>query len=140
MLLEAQHLIAIHRLDPEAWATLAAEYADWVEHTAFDFEFCDVLVDRLEAIIGLASPRQRIAAILATAHLAESHNRWFVMRRVLNLCGRDMDPTIAKRISMEIRLDDFRNREFRACAERVSDSIERYHPEIRDALRDGGRS
>lgn len=42
-------------------------------------------------------------AASAAAQLGHSHNRWNVMKRVISMCGRNIDDAVAQRVAIEIR-------------------------------------
>jgi hypothetical protein len=77
---------------------------------------------------------QKSAAVLAGAALAEHHNRWYVMGRIVNLCKPTMDEVVAKRISIDIRAQEVES-DFRACAERIHRNVTDFHPIIAEAIK-----
>jgi eukaryotic-like serine/threonine-protein kinase len=70
---------------------------------------------------------------MAAAEMAIEHNRWFVMGHVVRLCGPTMDEQLAERLAIEIIVEAAHQR-FKQCAERLSKSIEDYHPRIAEIL------
>ena len=87
-------LKALQGLDQDLFEPLVRFYAEWVERTNFDWLFCDVVIPRLEAAFAVAAVGGRAELALASAKLGRSHNRWFVMRRVLAMCGPALDDAI----------------------------------------------
>lgn len=128
---EAIHIL--HTLDPSVWIRFADEYCEWVETAAFDFGVCDVVVRRLEVFFELGNAETKAKSVLAAAELGCSHNRWFVMGRVLNLCGPGLDEHLAQRIAIEIMASDA-TYNFRRCMEAINFKIESYHPKIAAVL------
>ena len=100
--LDDDTLTRLNDIDAERWQALAISYTDWVEHAGFDFAYCDVLIRRLETIFHLGTIDTKARAVLAAASLGSSHNRWYVMRRLLTLCGATLDDRLAQRISIDI--------------------------------------
>lgn len=129
---ELRHL---NTVDPDVWTRFADEYCEWVEYVGFDFGICDVVVRRLEALFELGNAEVKAKAALAAAALGRSHNRWFVMGRVLKLCGPALDDLLAQRIAIEITASNAKHN-FRRCAVATLKDIDAYHPKIADVLRD----
>lgn len=129
-----EELRVLYDLEPNLWARFAGEYCEWVEKVGFDFGVCDVVVKRLEVLFELGSPQVQAQTVLAAAELGRSHNRWFVMGRVLKLCGPTMDDTLAHRIAIEIMASDARLN-FRLCAQKINRSVDDYHPRIAEILK-----
>lgn len=131
--LDEERLAALHAADPDGWEELAREYCGRVSGHGFEFEHCDVLIRRIEKIFELGSVTMKAAAALAAAELAYSHNRWFVMRRVLTMCGPGLDENVAERVAIEI-VAERKQYAFAVCASRISHVIKDYHPAIADVL------
>lgn len=127
------HLSALIARDEHVEA-IALAYCDWAKRTGFPFAFCDVLIKRLEVLF-TTSPSLTIkaAAALAAAEVGSSHNRWFVMGEVLDMCGPTLTTDVAERIAIEIQIDGY-ERQFRRCAEGISRSTLYYHPKIAAVL------
>ena len=73
------------------------------------------------------------AAAIAGAVLGSSHNRWFVMGRVVRMCGSDLEDLVAQRIAIEIRVEEM-HREFINCANESRNKVSNYHPQIVEVL------
>jgi eukaryotic-like serine/threonine-protein kinase len=123
----------LYALDSDVWTRFADAYCEWVDRVGFDFGVCDVVVRRLEAVFQLGETEIKAKAVLAAAELGHSHNRWFVMGKVLKLCGAGIDDLLAQRISIEIVASDAK-RNFRSCAEGVKKELSAYHPAIAAVL------
>ncbi len=119
--------------DPEVWEELARLYCQWISEREFGFETCDVLVKRLEKTFSLGSIGVKASVALAAAHLGRSHNRWFVMRRLLDMCGPNLDEKVAERIAIEIVAEEVQE-DFVKCAEQIYRKPEQYHPVIATVL------
>lgn len=131
--LDEDALSALASVSPDAWKYVALEYCDWISDTSFSFEYCDVLIKRLEHLFNNGDLECKGAAALAAAEMAYSHNRWFVMGYVLKLCGPALDDAAAQRIAIEIRAADA-SPSFVRCAEAIGKSLADYHPQIAGAL------
>ncbi len=110
---------------------LALRYADWA-HGSFGFDYCDVLVRRLELIFEFGSISTRGAVAVAAAELGWGHHRWYVMRRVRNMCGPGLEDQVAKRIAIEIQANEAK-KQFLSCLD-GNDLDESYHPVIAEVL------
>ena len=132
--LDQEKLEALHAVDEDWWQRLAARFCQWVRFGNFDFAFCDVLIGRLEAIFARGNVSLKAAAAVAGACLGADHNRWFVMGRVLNMCGKTMDGPVAERIVIEIIADRLEYT-FERCATGISRTVDAYHPRIAERLK-----
>lgn len=90
---------------------------------------CDVLVRRLELIQDLGDLECKARAVVAAAVLGSSHRRWYVMRRLMGMCGPHLDERTATRIAIQIRVEEVQQR-FQNCAEELKRSYDCYHPKI----------
>jgi hypothetical protein len=131
--LDEDALNALYALDTDLWKFVALQYCEWAESSSFSFEYCDVLVKRLEFVFQGGDLECKAAAALAAAEVARSHNRWYVMGYVLKMCGPNLTDNEAQRIAIEIRAADAANN-FIRCAEGISRTAAAYHPRIAAAL------
>src|SRR5262249_51361526 len=126
-------LAALLAISPDAWKIIALEYCDWVASAQFSFEYCDVLVKRIEHIFVNGDLECKGLAAISAAQLASSHNRWFAMNYVVHLCGPALEEQAAQRIAIEIRAADATGN-FRRCALVIRKSEKDYHPRIAEVL------
>ena len=124
--------VLLERLDHEVWEAFGEEYCSWARGS-FSFAYCDVLIRRLEIFFEHGSPGMKARVAIAAAILGASHNRWFVMERLMKMCGPELDDQIAQRISIEITVEEVES-SFMQCAERISREITDYHPRIATLL------
>ncbi|WP_417622937.1 serine/threonine protein kinase [Parasphingorhabdus sp.] len=78
-------------------------YAEWVTEGTFDFDFCDVLVNRLNAFMADDSLELRAECLMAMLKMGTSHNRWYVERTFYGKCKENMEDGLAKRLAVEFR-------------------------------------
>lgn len=130
--LDEDILNGLYEIEPELWQIVALAYCEWA-HGSFDFNYCDVIINRLEIIFNLGNLDSKSAAAIAGAVLGHSHNRWFVMRRVIRICGSDLEDLVAQRIAIEIRVEEV-HKDFIYCATTSRHSISDYHPQIAEVL------
>jgi hypothetical protein len=119
--------------DPEAWHELVTKYCEWVNEEYFDFNYCDVIVQRLSRIFFHGPIDIKALSMLAGARLGESHNRYYVMDRVLTLCGPSLPDDVAHRIAIEILASEMQP-QFRACATVIDREVTAYHPRVAAVL------
>lgn len=131
--MDESNIMDFVRLDEGYAATIALEYIEWVRTGNFSYEFCDVLAVRLKALTKLADVDVKANAIMALARMGKHHNRWYVMRTLLRLCNENMDSRLAERIAIEIQVEDA-YWDFVNSASRTSNTINVYHPAIREVL------
>lgn len=135
-----EQLAALAERFPDEWDRIALAYCDW-SMGSFVYEFCDVLIGRLEAVF--RAPRSsldvRAAALMAAARLGRAHNRWFVMGRVMRMADDTLEEDLAERIAIEIQANDAAD-DFLKCAKHITRTIQGYHPRIVEVLQlsDGG--
>jgi eukaryotic-like serine/threonine-protein kinase len=91
------------------------------------------VVGRLECIFEIGSLERKATAALATAELRVSHNRWYVMRRLMAICGPSLDEIVAKRIAIEIIVEEAQYR-FTATAAGIGMTVSSLHPLIAEVL------
>ncbi len=123
----------LHFVDEALWKSLALDYCDWVGETGFDFEFCDLLIQRLISVFDHGDVELKASAALAAAELGSSHNRFYVMTRVLRMCNKSMELPVAERLSVDIKAFAA-ERNFCRCAEVLGQSLSVYHPKIQSAI------
>lgn len=125
-------LAFFRELDHDCWNDLVEFFLAWSEGS-FGFAYCDVLIGRLEKIYQIGSVGQKAAATLVAAKLGSSHNRWYVMNRVIYLTDKSIDRTLAQRIAIEIRVQGYQEY-FLRCAEVISKDISDFHEIIAEVL------
>ncbi len=112
-------------------------FADWVKKTSFGFDQTDAIANRLEAFIEKCDFETQVECLLSMLELGISHNRWFVERKFVRLCGASMDEGLAKRMVVQLHVagksvcQDFEQLERSISFNRVH-----YHPRIFKALGD----
>ena len=131
--MDEEALAALLIIDADIWKFTALQYSEWAEVTSFNFEYCDVLIKRLEQVFLAGDLECKGAVALAAAQMARTHNRWYVMGYVLRLCGPTLDDNEAQRIAIEIRAADA-GENFIRCADGIGQKTDAYHPKIAAVL------
>ena len=133
--LDEERLLILHDQDIRQWERVIQHYCGYTKIGGFAFDYCDVLVRRLQQIFDIGSLDAKAAAVLAGAEIARSHNRYFVMGRVVEMCGRSMELVAAQRIAVEIKVADAEE-SFRVCVEGIGHELSDYHPIIIAAIKE----
>lgn len=133
--IDEDRIAELFKLDGSMWKLLMADYCEWIVTGGFDFAYCDILAQRLAAIFDLGDIEVKAMAATAAAQLGSSHNRYYVMGRVLKMCAPDLDDNVASRICIDIRAFEIEN-DFRRCADVIGSPYSAYHPEIRATISD----
>lgn len=106
-------------------AAIIEKYCIWVRGTSFSFYFSDIVCDRLTEIFDNGGVEEKALALTSLIMLAESHNRWYIMRELLIRCSEDkLSKEESKRLSIEIKLENV-ERQFRRCLEEIEWQSER---------------
>ncbi len=123
-------------IDRGLWKQLVLIYFDWVYNKSFPFDYCDVVVGHLYKAFAITTDLEiKARAALTAAELGRSHNRWYVMQRVIRMCSPEISENLANRLNIEIHVDGNQAKEnLRICAIRINLSVNSYHPEIIKAI------
>ena len=107
-------IMIVKRCDGAA-AAIVEKYCNWVRATSFAFHFSDTVCSRLTSIFDNGTPANKAMAFVALIQLAESHNRWYVMRQMLACGAKDKNPKeIARRLAIEIKTEEVQH-QFQRC-------------------------
>ncbi|WP_287214761.1 protein kinase, partial [Mesorhizobium sp.] len=83
---------------------ISIAFSNWITESAFSFDLCDALANRLEEFFRSTDFEAKVECLMAMLELGTSHNRWFVERKFVSLCGPGMDENLAKRLSVQFRI------------------------------------
>lgn len=131
-ILDEDHLTAIAAKDLVTWDVLARDFCRWTDKPHV-FAFCDVLVRRLERVFEIGGLEIKALAAIGIAKLGASHNRWFVMGRLVAHCGPNLQNEVAARLAIEIFVEDAQD-DFVQSAEGISLDKTAYHVRIAAVL------
>lgn len=126
----------LYSLDEELFNDLAIMYFDWIYDERFGFGYCDVIIGYIRNIYDLTKDLEvKAKAVISSAELAQSHNRWYVMREVVNMANKKISDDLAYRISIEIDSNTDRNKyNLNECVDRIHLHISSYHELIENTL------
>jgi len=83
---------------------IGCAFAQWVSNSAFNFDYCDALANRLEDFFNRTEFEVKVECLLALLYMGISHNRWFVEWKFMRFCGSEMDINLAKRVAIQFRI------------------------------------
>lgn len=100
----SDHLVFLQATAPDLLMAFSGYYIEYVEYGRgnFDFNYCDVIADKLTWLFNLGDVAIRAKTLLALLALGVSHNRWFVERRFQNLADATLDAATAERVVTEV--------------------------------------
>lgn len=104
------HLEALRVNAPDLLSAFGGYYIDYVNcgRGRFNFDYCDVIADKLTWLFELGDIGVRANSLLAMLGLGTSHNRWFVERRFVQLAGATLDSPTAERMVLEVEVRGLR--------------------------------
>lgn len=103
------HLIQLRDEAPDLLAAFSSYYLDYVDRGegGFDFDYCDVIADKLSWLFDLGERATKAKVILSLLVLGTSHNRWKVEHMFMRLAGAALDGPVADRICTEVEVSGF---------------------------------
>ncbi len=102
--LTADRIKVLCDADSDAAKRIGLVFADWVATTAFNFDHCDAIANRVEVFFENGDLETKVECLIAFLEMGTSHNRWYVERKFVRLCGPDMDENLAKRLVVKIHI------------------------------------
>ena len=131
--LDEEKIVEIHGIHAVVWRRIALTYCRYAEGR-FPFARCDEVVDCLDAIFELGDVEVKAASVLSLAVLGLRHNRWSALRRLLAVCGPELNVDVAERLAMDILAYE-RQGVFAGCAAAVAKPPTVFHPRVAEVLR-----
>ncbi|MCJ8288358.1 MAG: protein kinase [Crocinitomicaceae bacterium] len=123
-------------IDSYLWVDLITLYLDWINESEFLYDFCDVLIGRIRKVYDIAETVDvKADCVLAAAELGASHNRWYVMHRVIKMAEHNIDDNLAQRICIELKMDEKLKEQFNVCIDQISLTPDRCHPLIAELFK-----
>lgn len=130
----AELISKLAAIDEVLFSRLMTLMCSWASDRAFDFAYCDVIGDRLLEAYRVGSVRIRCNIVLATLELAESHNRWHVMRQAGGMLGTASDNGLVDRVLIEMTLDSTIEHKLRRIEATIHWNRKDWHERIADHL------
>lgn len=102
--LTADRIKVLCDADADAAKRIGLVFADWVSNTAFKFDLCDAIANRVEVFFHNGDLETKVECLIALLEMGTSHNRWYVERKFARLCGPDMNDNLARRLVVKIHI------------------------------------
>jgi serine/threonine protein kinase len=126
------HLQQLGEESPQLLASLGHDFCEYIIGTGFDFDYCDVLGNKLQSFFNCGSIELKAESLLALLELGTGHNRWYVERIFIKLAGHYLPDSVASRVAIEVQI---RNIDFERLIERLEQSISVSRDDLHPALR-----
>lgn len=125
----------IYNIDKDYFIEFSLIYVEWVKESSFIFDYCDVIIIMIKNIYSKTQDIDlKAKCVISAARLAKTHNRWFVMRKVIDMANSSIEDNLAFRLKIEIENECENKINFNRCLEGIGLSENSYHPLIREAL------
>ncbi len=105
--LRSGHIDSLASTSSDLFNALGMEFSEYVRSTSHDFDYCDVLADKLERFFKLGLIGLKAHILLSLLKMGVNHNRWFAERKFLQLAGPNLDESIVKRILIDVEAEPF---------------------------------
>ena len=105
--LRGWHIDSLASTSSDLFNALGMQFSEYVRTAAHDFDYCDVLGDKLERFFKRGLIALKAHVLISLLMMGVSHNRWFVERKFLQLAGPGLDSKIAKRILLDVEAESF---------------------------------
>lgn len=125
----------LYNLEREFFIEFCLEYVEWVKRTAFQFDYCDVIIRFIYLIYQKTeSVDLKAKSVISAAELGRSHNRWYVMENVVKMANKEIGEGLAFRLQIDIDIDSQIKSNFLRCVAGINRSKNSYHDLIADIL------
>jgi len=128
--ISSELILKLHAVDEILFSRLVGLICVWASSSTFEWDYCDVVGDRLLEAYRVASVRLRCEIVLAALELAVSHNRWHVMNQVGGMLGTAADNGLVDRILIETRMDGTIESKFRKIEQIIHWPRPHWHGQI----------
>lgn len=132
--LNSEILVKLHDLDEVLFSRAIQLVCEWASSSGFEWNYCDVVGDRLLDSYRVANVRLKAAIVLATLELAVSHNRWHVMRQAGSMLGVTAENGLVDRILIEIGIDHLIEGKLRRIEEIINWPRINWHEKLRNFM------
>ena len=102
-----EHIELLAPKAPDLFNALGMRFSDYVRSIGHDFDYCDVLADKLERFFLHGSIALKAHTLISLLEMGVSHNRWFVERKFQRLAGPDLDIRVVQRVLLDVDADSF---------------------------------
>lgn len=133
--LRNEHFAQLNIDSPELVKSLGLRFCEFAMERSFDFDYCDILSSRLEAIYDVGDTELKAITLLAFLELGTSHNRWLVERNFYRRVLVDADNNVLQRFVTEAKVRSYPIASKIAHLNgSISVDTSKYHPTLTAAL------
>lgn len=126
-----EHIESLHLSSPDLLNALGMQFSEYVRNNAHDFDYCDVLADKLDLIFLRGNIALKSHVLLTLLIMGVKHNRWFVERKFLNLCSPTLDINVANRVVLDVKIENVDMKHYLNCWERsIGATRAALHPHV----------
>lgn len=134
--LTSQHFRELADSSAELLNAIASEFSTYVRQNAHNFDYCDVLADKIEAIYECGSISIKAHCLITLLIMGVDHNRYFVENKFIRLASAKLDGNVAERIQMDITANDIAFAEYIARLQRsIGPNLNNLHPILQTAAK-----
>lgn len=128
------HIDQLAATEPELFNALGIQFSEYVRDTSHDFNYCDVLADKLQHMYSTDLVGLKAHILLTLLIMGVDHNRWYVERKFLNLAGLTLEEQIAERFMLDVEMEGIDLENYLSRWERsIGSSRDSIHPLIAGA-------
>lgn len=128
--IKVEAIEAVSSVDEILFSRLVDLLCKWASGRRFEWDYCDVIGDRLLAAYRISNTRLKCALVLATLELGVWHNRWHVMGHAGSMLGVSADDGLIDRFLIEMQLDESLRGKLLTIEERIRWSRGNWHEKI----------
>lgn len=129
------HFLELSNSSVELLNALGTEFSLYVRNSSHDFDYCDVLADKVEAIFQCVSIGIKAHCLITLLVMGVDHNRYFVENKFIRLASPTLANNIAERIQMDIEAEEINFIEYIKRLERsVGAKRDSLHPLLIQAI------
>ena len=128
---------SLGRDHPELLVLLLEHYFTFVRETEgrLDFNFCDILLDKMAHVYDAADDEGRAKLLLAMLTLGTSHNRFYVEKRFASLAGINADSRLVARMLIEAEVENVDvGHHLRHVMRSIGTSPSDFHPLLQEKI------
>jgi hypothetical protein len=135
-LLTREHIYTIRQYSEDTCKAIGMYFAEYVLDNAFNFNYCDILCDKLMYFYDFDFCDLRVKILLALLHMGTSHNRWYVEEQFVQLVNHKTDDNLINMLLIEIEVSEEIDYiyELKHLLESLVISKNRLHPKIAEKL------
>ncbi|QNK72196.1 serine/threonine protein kinase [Variovorax sp. PAMC28562] len=116
----AARIVELADSSSELLNAIGSEFSSFVRDQSHDFDYCDVLADRIEVLFNRAGVALQAHCLITLAELGVSHNRWFVERKFAKLASPNLPANVAERMLMDAEAEKI---DLQALVRQIIDGI-----------------